>query len=512
VPGKGDCLHGVAHGEQRIESYSGLFHSNAEVYRPRNEAHLQCIFALATRESQAVTIRGGAHAFDDQSLGHQIVVSMEHFNKIKVGPGPQVTVGAGAAWGDIVRRLKRRGLVPYGTVTSSHATPGGTLAADCLSRFSPSFGKEAKHVLSFRMMRIDGSAKYYSPPPPGKPDPATWTEDERIFMAVVGGFGYLGAVLQIIYEVRPCGSHRIAVKTEVEKLDSFEHLVRRLIPETQTARANATARTNADCSGDDWEAISAGLYPAGRNQPSALLFKSKLVKTCRRWPYLLHHPHNPLVILAQWVMRVPVFCRILSRVFFELTRSGSTYIDGLQGYLFFMDANVIARNVARWFGRDLNTIQQTFVVPADLEAPNAHQPLLDWLTRAEDELARRNLTPTITDVLYLPQDWTFCLSPNARSAGFAVSYAFETNNTDPVQSAFRELAEILWNDFQGHVSLVKNVYVDRATLDAMYGRQASDFLTLKHRLDPGDLLRNDFFSRVLGKPPSSPPPPAPPAS
>ena len=474
------------------------------MYRPRDEAELQRIFAFATRESRVVTLRGGAHAFDDQSLGRQIVVSMENFNKIEVGPGAQVTVGAGAPWGKIVRRLKRKGLVPYGTVTSSLATPGGTLAADCLSRFSPSYGKEAEHVLSFRMMCIDGSAKDYWPPSPGHPDPATWTEDQRIFMAVVGGFGYLGAVLEITIAVRRCGSRRIAVKTEVDKLDSFEHLVQKLIPETKTAQANA----NPDCSGEDWEAISAGLYPAGGDQPSALLFKSKLVKTCWRWPYPLHHPHFPLLIVAEWLMRVPFLCRTLSRVFYMLTWSGCTYTDGLQGYLFFMDANLIARNLARRFGFDLHTIQQTFVVPVDLHAADAHQPLLHWLDRAQKELAARKLTPTITDVLYLPQDWTFCLSPNARGPGFAVSYAFETNTTAPVEVAFRDLADILWADFQGHVSLVKNVRVNPATLSAMYGPQARAFLGLKHKLDPNDLLRNDFFSRVLDPPPS-PAPPAP---
>ncbi|MFL5823021.1 MAG: FAD-dependent oxidoreductase [Solirubrobacteraceae bacterium] len=505
MPGKGDCLDAVAHGEERLEAYSGLFHTDADAYRPRDEAELRCIFAFATRESRAVTVRGGAHAFDDQSLGCQIVVSMENFNKIEIGPGAQVTVGAGAPWGKIVRRLKRKGLVPYGTVTSSLATPGGTLAADCLSRFSPSYGKEAEHVLSFRMMRIDGSAQDYSPPPPGNPNPATWTEDQRIFMAVVGGFGYLGALLEITYAVRRCGSSRIAVRTEVDKLDSFEHLVSKLIPETKTARANATARANSDCGGEDWEAISAGLYPAGGDHPSALLFKSKLVKTCWRWPYLLHHPHFPLTILAQWLMRKRRLCRVLSRGFFMFTWSGMKYTDGLQGYLFFMDANLIARNLARTFGIDLHTIQQTFVVPIDLDAPDAHQPLLDWLDRAQKELAARNLTPTITDVLYLPQDWTFCLSPNARRPGFAVSYAFETNDTDPVEDAFRALADILWTDFHGHVSLVKNVRVNPATLHAMYGPQAGEFLTLKHRLDPSDLLRNKFFSRVL----DPPPPPAP---
>ena len=347
-----------------------------------------------------------------------------------------------------------------------------------------------------------------TPPPPGNPDPATWTEDQRIFMAAVGGFGYLGAVLEITYAVRQCGSSRIAVRTEVDKLDSFEHLVSKLIPETQNAQANAAARANSDLSGEDWEAVSAGLYPAGGDQPSALLFKSKLVKTCWRWPYPLHHPHFPLLILAEWLMRVPVLCRTLSRVFYKLTWSGSKYTDGLQGYLFFMDANLIARNLARRLGFDLHTIQQTFVVPVDLDAPDAHQPLLGWLDRAQRELAARKLTPTITDVLYLPQDWTFCLSPNARGAGFAVSYAFETNTTAPVEDAFRDLAEILWTEFHGHVSLVKNVRVNPATLHAMYGPQAREFLALKHRLDPNDLLRNDFFSRVLADPPS-PPPPAP---
>lgn len=476
-----------------IESYSGLFHAIADVYRPRDEAELQSIFALATRQMKRVTIRGGRHAFHDQSLGGEIVISMEHFRRIDVGPGPKVSVGAGASWGAIVRRLKRKGLAPYGTVTSSRATPGGTLAADCLNRFSPSYGKEAEHVLSFRMMRIDGCCKYYYPPSQPDTPPASWTEDERIFMAVVGGFGYLGAVLEITYEVRPCHSRRLAVRTEIEKLDSFSDLARSLIPAPRPPWGT-TRGANPNCGGEDWEAISAGLYAADSGQPTALVFKSKLVKTCKRWPpCLLHHPYNPLVIAAQWLMRWPWLCRRLSRMFWVLTGNGSTYTDALFGYLFMMDANWIARDLARrLFGCDLRTIQQTFVVPAD--------QLVPWLSAAHTELATRELTPTITDVLYLPGDLAFCLSPNTREPGFAVSFAFETNDTDPVKDAFRRLADILFHDFRGHVSLVKNVYVEKATLYAMYGAQAREFLDVKRKLDPGDLIRNDFFGQVLDPP------------
>lgn len=51
---------------------------------------------------------------------------------------------------------------------------------------------------------------------------------------------------------------------------------------------------------------------------------------------------------------------------------------------------------------------------------------------------------------------------------------------------------------KGRVSLVKNVYATRATLQAMYGESAGRFFELKLLLDPDGLLCNDFLDRTFG--------------
>jgi len=57
---------------------------------------------------------------------------------------------------------------------------------------------------------------------------------------------------------------------------------------------------------------------------------------------------------------------------------------------------------------------------------------------------------------------------------------------------------VLWDQLQGRVYLVKNVYADPETLYEMYGANADEFLRLKRRLDPRCILRNHFLDRTFG--------------
>ena len=150
-----EALSGIDHREERLRSYSDLHRTNpVRVYLPRDAADVIRIFRHASHggasdpDPRHVTIRGAGHAFDSQSLGTELVISMERFDKIEVREDrAEVCVGGGATWGLIVHTLEAQRLVPAGTVTSSHATAGGTLSSDCLSRFSPRSGKEATSVV-----------------------------------------------------------------------------------------------------------------------------------------------------------------------------------------------------------------------------------------------------------------------------------------------------------------------------------------------------------------------------
>jgi decaprenylphospho-beta-D-ribofuranose 2-oxidase len=483
---------------RKLGCYSGMYSARPDrIARPATVKELKKIFADAQTHGQKVTLRAGAHAFDAQALGDELVVSMEALNSIDVlEPQSQVQVGPGARWGDIVKKLQPLGLVPAGTVTSSHATAGGTLASDCLSRFSPRYGKEARWAETFTLLTLAGQELVCTPPPAGSP-PASWTDEQRMFMAAVGGFGYLGAIVNITYRLLRFPAAIRSIETTVEKYETFRDLATALVPATRTAldRSNPT----------EPDALYAGLYLGGRGGLSWMLFSSRFSTESKLRRLSIYWPEsNPLRIIGEWLMRVRLLRGLLTRGFLVTMRNHSTFVDDLHDFLFFMDANTRAKRIAHWFGLNLRTIQQTFIVPVDLDATGASSAearLVNWLNYAHGRFAASNLEPALQDVLYLPEDLNFNLSPDPDTRGFAVSYAFETSSRKQLAAAveaFRDLADHLWNSFGGRVSLVKNVYVCQTTLANMYGAQAREFFKLKTKYDPQGLLRNDFLDRTFG--------------
>jgi decaprenylphospho-beta-D-ribofuranose 2-oxidase len=194
------------------------------------------------------------------------------------------------------------------------------------------------------------------------------------------------------------------------------------------------------------------------------------------------------------------------------------YVDDLDGYTFFMDGNVRAKHAGKSLGRKIQTIQQTFVIPSDLETVEGRNKtkndLTKWLDDTSRHLAEKKLTPAMFDVMWLPADRLFPLSATADLAGFAVSYAFETSSKRKqkrIKESFREMSDHLWSTFQGRVYLVKNVQANPQTLRAMYHPQAEEFFKLKQQLDPHCILRNTFLDENFGPLLQCTPLPTPPA-
>src|SRR5262245_22712557 len=143
----------------------------------------------------------------------------------------RMRVGPGARWGTIIETLKALGLVPAITVTTAHATAGGTLSGDCLSRFSPAYGKEGTWIERFDLLLMSGELITCRPPGDGVKY-AQYTREERAFVGVIGGLGYLGAVVSITYRLLTVQTTngRIGVRTRVKKFRTFRTLAKDLIP------------------------------------------------------------------------------------------------------------------------------------------------------------------------------------------------------------------------------------------------------------------------------------------
>jgi decaprenylphospho-beta-D-ribofuranose 2-oxidase len=498
-----DSLSDIPSTEEELGCYSGLYSTRARVLVPSDLEQLRRIFAYAREAGRRMTLRAGAHSFDGQALGDDLVVSMIRLDSIEVLPNDRVRVGPGATWGAILAELEPLGIVPAVTVTTEHATAGGTLSGDCLSRFSPAYGKEGKWIESLDLLTTEGELLHCTPPREDT-SPSTWTREERAFCGVIGGLGYLGAAVAITYRVLSVGSSdgQIGVRTIVRKFDTFRDLAADLVP---TAR-----RTYLEDSDprdpEKLDAIWSALDTRGDGSQSALFFTSAFTTSPDRRRMALHRPKLLMRVVVEWLMRVPFISRLLWRFYFRfLFRDGEEFIDDLEGFSFFMDGNARAKRIARRLGFTMRNCQQTFVVPSDPGAAGgwdrARDDLVEWLEYAHNFLLDRKLTPTLNDALFLPKDLPFPLSASAELPGFAVSYAFETSNEatlERVKEAFSELADDLWEKFGGRVYLVKNVFAKKTTLAAMYGDHGVEFFRLKRELDPRGVLRDDFLERTFG--------------
>ena len=501
--GVAESLPDIPSTEEDLGCYSGLYSAHAQVVAPTDVDGLRRSFAYARESGRRVTLRAGAHSFDGQALGDDLVVSMIHFDEVELLADNRVRVGAGATWGAILAELEPLGLVPAVTVTTEHATAGGTLSGDCLSRFSPAYGKEGTWVEGFELLTTEGELLHCAAPSKGS-DPSTWTREERAYCGVIGGLGYLGAVVSITYRVLDAGEPRgkIGVRTVVRKFDTFRDLSADLVPEVTRTYLEASDPRDPGRLDSIWSALDT----RGAGAQSALLFTSTFAATPERRRMALHRPRLAVRVIVEWLMRVRFISRLAWRFYFRfLFKDGDEYVDDLDGFTFFMDGNARAKRIAKRFGFKMQNAQQTFVVPSNPDTKEgmdrAEDRLLRWLVYAHELLAERDLTPTLNDVLFLPRDLPFPLSATADRPGFAVSYAFETSNAatlERVKGAFSELTDALWKEFGGRVYLVKNVFASRKTLAEMYGDHAVAFFRLKSELDPSETLRDPFLERAFG--------------
>jgi len=517
--------------EAEVRSYGEIHHCHAHIYTPETEDALVVLVKELVREGRRFTFRAGGCSLDAQSLNQDVIVFLDLLDGIVVNDHPErpsVTVGAGARWGDIVRLLEPRGLVPGVTVTASRATAGGTASVDGVSRFTSTLGKESTFIERLRLLTVDGAVHDLHRD--------TTDPDERaLFFAAIGGYGYLGVIVSLTYSVlRPKAEGdpraRLRVRTRVRKSVSFDTFadpgygVSPALPSPENGKRAGLCRTIARGFHESFEGMKADLnrslstreFPESPRafygvvcpgpRPRGLAFESTYVRSHETNPMLQHIPTHPLRPLAEWIARWKWTGDLFWTGTFHMFEEGVDYIDELFGYTFFMDGNARTHAIERRLGLRTYTLQQTFVIPFRPDA------LERFLERALAFFEVRKLTPLLFDVLYVPGD-DVLLSASRGMDGFAVTIAFETMKEEELEvreRAFADLSRICLS-VGGRVHLGKTVCVDRDVLSAMYGEAIVEFGRLKRAHDPNGALTNEMLLRMfpeLARFTSRPPPPS----
>ena len=494
-------------GDRRIlRSYSRLDETCSQVRIPVDVAELAQLLVEARDDGRAVTFRAGGWSLHDQSLNEDLVISLENLNRIEPVDvdEQQVTVGAAATWRDVVEATLAHELVPYVVPTGEQITCGGSLATDGISRYSPSFGSESRHVAAIELLVVGESEPRWIP----RPDPDDHDSfDARLFRAVIGGFGYLGVVTRITYDLlsvrnvgppRSRGNQKVRVATELWAYESFGELIDKqielLVEPIEEDLEHWPMPKEADP--EACPAVYAVVLPHRGNGRGAV-YRSVYTRGEEGPPYIIYQPR---IWFRKWMTLLLTMSSIKKLVNWIVWRSMKSdanaegrFVNDVTDYMFFMEGQVLGKEWLEDPPRKLlPVIQQTFVVH--------YQRARDFLGVIPELLAEHDLEPTVFEFLFMPRDHIL-MSASYDTPGFAITIAFQDIESERRQekaiAAMTKLSRILHEDFSGRIHFTKNVYAEPEIVAAMYEGQASRFLELKAQLDPQGVLRNRFFERIL---------------
>ena len=411
IPAAGEFADIERHVE-RLDSYTGLYHATRVVFYPKDRDEVSCIFSWAAERKRRVTLRAGGHSFDAQALGNDLVVSLTRLNERSTSLAARTSACGSARarpGGHPRARSSHKGLVPAVTVTTAHATAGGTLSGDCLSRFSPAYGKEGEWVESFDLVTPDGELHTCRPrrdDPDSLGGAAVPRRHRRARVPRRRGLDHLRACSTC---ARPRGRSAWTPASEA-----------RLLPEPRRrARARRCSRPRDSAGplrqGQARLRVGGGLRGPGR-PPGRARVHVLLHLAARPPAHGLHHPGLAFRVLVEWAMTVPPVPTIAWRLAYRFLYSDDRrYIDDLEGFTFFMDGNRRAKRLAKKHsaGRRRRCSRRSSC-PSD--RGDAGDDLVRWLMYAHDYLSGCGLTPTLQDVLWLPKESCPSACPPPRTA------------------------------------------------------------------------------------------------
>ncbi len=483
-----------------LHSYSGLDVVRPEVVTPSTDEEVLDALVAAGAAGRRATLRGAGASFHDQALNADQLISVGGVPSSVELSGREACVRGPASWGDVVEAGADCGLIPGIVPTSGRITVAGSVASDSVGRFSGVLGRVSTSLEGFDLLSPDGARRTIVRPTPGSSE-----ENDRLFRAVPGGHGYLGYTTDIRTLLVPLGEAWSAdgppprVQTEMVLSTSLEHAAQALVGDYLALHPQPAGQEEAR------EALGrsghTGPWLITNTRGEGFLFRSRLVHgdTPLR-PFFLHQPGGVAHQIAQTASVSSAWNQLGWRATWRaMQRNPAPYVDELQGFLFMMDGNWLAR--ARLFALGLRPwlLQQSFAMPIDRTDSSPALRAERLLERVAREFHDAGLALDALDLLVAPADDTLlCAAPGVESVLVTpVVQGLLPRTSAKVIAVYHRLSRFA-AELGGRVHLTKSVYVEPDVMQEMYGDAVRELDALRGLVDPYGVLQNRFLERIRG--------------
>ncbi len=172
--------------------------SACAIYKPRDSTELMEALSEAQTQGLSVIPHGAGHSYTDAALNtHGAVIDMTGMRRILAWDTEQgiMQVEPGVSLRDVIRIALPGGWWPPVTPSTAEVTIAGCVAMNITGRNAWKCGSFGEHVLSLRVLLVNGRELDVSP-----------TSDADLFNAFVGSAGLLGIITSITLKLQRISS------------------------------------------------------------------------------------------------------------------------------------------------------------------------------------------------------------------------------------------------------------------------------------------------------------------
>jgi decaprenylphospho-beta-D-ribofuranose 2-oxidase len=188
---------------QSVSALVGNHRTESLVAAVTTEVQCQETLAFCRRHGLTVCLRGSGHSYGDLALNHgQVLLNTAGMDRIlDVDEASQcIRVEGGVKIIDIYRQVHDRGYALAASPTESIITVAGAIAANVNGKDAWRVGNFGDQVLSLKLMTASGDIQTIDR-----------ARDRDLFLAVVGGMGLLGIVLEATLQLCSVPSPFLAI-------------------------------------------------------------------------------------------------------------------------------------------------------------------------------------------------------------------------------------------------------------------------------------------------------------
>jgi decaprenylphospho-beta-D-ribofuranose 2-oxidase len=415
------------------------------------------VSALGSAGPRGVLARGLGRSYGDaaQNAGGRVLLmeGLAGVHDVDIAAGV-VTVDAGVSIETLTRALLPLGLFVHVTPGTWHVTIGGAIAADVHGKNHHADGSFCDHVLSFELVKPDGSQVTVRP-------------GDELFDATAGGMGLTGVIVAATLRMLKVDSPNMVV--DRERASDLDDVMARMSEHDDDYRYSVAW---IDC------------LARGGSLGRSVLIRGDHAPASHNGNGNGGHFGGGLVRLSAPAWTPPGLLRrstirIFNEAFFRAApRREVGRVEGLREFFYPLDA-VGAWN--RIYGPS-GFLQYQLVVPDGAE--DALRESLEHLSGAGTPsflAVLKRFGEQRTGIISFPmKGWTLALDIPAATPGLA-----------PLLDGLDELVA----EAGGRVYLAKDSRLRPDVLAAMYGR-LGDWRAVRERVDPHGVMRSDLARRL----------------